>query len=370
VLRRGRGPLATLAGQGDATEKELDAAALARLAASTVTDSPPTAKMIHSMVTHGPLVLQPDCSAGGPRRDRVGARRQAQCAFKQVVALLDRLKAAGAYDVSSVVVVADHGYGIESRFATGSEDPKFRRMVGAVNPVVLVKPAAARGRLTTSDAPIQVADLPWALCGEEGCAPADILRRLDAVDAGRTRTAFWYMWKHAYWGLPHIPGLERYSIRGDLADAEGWSREAAAYAPGTVIEFRRGGNLGRYVGFGWGHRLSTHTWMVDENATLHLRGRFEPARDYALLIGAQPGPASPAAPKRVTVEVNGMEVGAVASTDPDPRFGSYRFTVPADVLARSPDTVIRFSANAAPGADGQASEAHLALKSLELRRLP
>jgi hypothetical protein len=110
--------------------------------------------------------------------------------------------------------------------------------------------------------------------------------------------------------------------------------------------------------------------MVDARATVFLRGRFEPARDYELRIEAQPGPASEAAPRRVTVEVNGVEVGAVLSTGPAPRFGSYRFKVPADALSRSPETVIRFSAGTEPSAEGAVSEAHLALRSLELRRQP
>jgi hypothetical protein len=95
---------------------------------------------------------------------------------------------------------------------------------------------------------------------------------------GRTRTAFWYTWNHRYWELPRIPGLVRYSVHGDLPRVESWSREPTAYEPGTVIEFRRGGNLGAYVGFGWGHRHEAHTGTVDAEATLWLKGRFEPGR--------------------------------------------------------------------------------------------
>ena len=371
VLRDGRGPLARLSGRAHFADRAVaEAAALRRLAsASTVTDSPPTAKMVHSMVTHLPAVLQPDCSTGERRFDREAARLQAQCAFRRVVALLERLRGDGVYDVSSIVVIADHGYRYESSHAGGSNDPRFRRIVGTFNPVVLVKPAASRGPLTTSDAPIELADVAKALCGEAGCSPAEGLRRLDEVDAGRTRTAFWYLWSHRYWNLPHIPGLVRYSIRGDLTSIKSWSREAAAYAPGTVIEFRRGGNLGRYVGFGWGHRQATDTWMADADATVWLRGRLEPSRDYWLLLEAKAGDASPGAPERVAVEVNGVEVGQVTTISPTPRFESYRFSVPARVLSQSPDTVIRFSAKSGPS-EGDLPKARLALRTLELRLSP
>jgi hypothetical protein len=371
ILRRGRGPLAAILKQGETERAQLSAAALARLASgSTATDSPATAKMIHSTLTHFPWVLQADCSMGERRFNRENARLQARCAFSRVVALLDRLRALGVYDVSSIVLLADHGYGliapIRSRFVTGTADVDFAAMVGAFNPIVLVKPAGAHGRLTTSDAPIELADVPRALCGEAGCSPAEGLRRLDAVDPGRTRTAFSYRWRHAYWHVSHIPGLVRYSIRGDITRPESWSRETAAYAPGTVIEFRRGGNLGLYARFGWGYRQKTHSWMADPRATVRLQGRFEPGRDYVLLLDAEPAAATPEAPKRVAVEVNGVEVGEVACADPDPRFETYRFTVPASALSRSPETTISFVVKAGPGDE----EGRLAVRTVELRPRP
>jgi hypothetical protein len=269
------------------------------------------------------------------------------------------------------VVIADHGYGFESRFAAGSQDPKFRRMVGAFNPVVLVKPAGARGRLTTSDAAIELADLAGALCGEEGCSPADGLGRLEEIEAGRARPAFWYLWKHRYWGLQSIPGLTRYSIRGDLTKVEAWSREAALYTPGTVLDFRRGGNTGLYLGFGWGRRQPTQTWMVDARATLFLKVAFEPGRDYVLLFDGVLSGASPEATGRVTVEVNGMEIGELTPAGSAGQFKRYRMAIPRGVLSRSPQTTILFSAKepgAGPGPD--LPETRLGVQTLELRALP
>jgi hypothetical protein len=242
-------------------------------------------------------------------------------------------------------------------------------MVGAFNPVVLVKPATSRGRLTTSDAPIELADLAGALCGEGGCSPAEGLRRLDEVDPGRARPAFWYTWKHAYWHLQQIPGLERYSIRGDLPEVGSWSREAASYAPGTVIEFRKGGNLGRYVGFGWGRRQQAQTSMADARATLFLNVAVEPGRDYVLLLDGSLSGGSPETTGRVTVEVNGVEVGEVARGDPAGQFARYRMGVPRGVLSRSPQTTILFSVKAL-GAGPDLPDTRLAVQALELRPLP
>jgi hypothetical protein len=370
ILDRGQGPLTTLAGQEYLVDRAVgEVAALQRLAsASIVTDGQPTAKMIHSMITHRPAVLQADCSLGPARNDREGMTQQAACALGQVAALLDFLKSHGVYDVTDIVILADHGYGFASRFVTESRDERFQRIVGSFNPFVLVKPALAHGSMLTSDAPVELADLPGALCDEKGCLPARGLSHLSEVDSGRTRTAFRYIWKHEYWGLQRIPGLARYSIRGDLTDVAAWSREAEAYAPGTPIDFRRGGNAGLYQGFGWGRRETNQTWMADAHADLWLRVAIGPARDYALVVDGMVSGAPSATVAGATVAVNGVEIGSLTSVASAERFETYRLTVPHGLLPQSAQTTIRFSMTAAKRDAG--SEPGLALRTVELRLLP
>jgi len=370
VLGRGRGPVASVFGEPWIERAVAEAAALERFAsASTVTESPPTAKLLHTMITHRPMLLQPDCSKGERQDDRLGAKLQATCAFRQIAALVERLKVQGVYDVSNVLVIADHGYGFESAFVE-SRDVSFRRKVGAFNPVVLVKPTRARGSLTTSDAPIQLADIAGALCDEAGCSPAEGLRRLDSVEADRTRMAYWYVWRHQYWKLPRVPGLVQYTIRGDLTKSESWSREAAVYAAGTVIDFRRKESAAKYLGFGWDHRQPTHPWMVDRQATIWLRITREPLRDFELVLQALLDSDS-AVPARVDVAVNGVTVGELVSARPASQPQSYRLPVSNHVLLRSEDTTIRFSLPEVGGTSkGDRPTTHLAVQMLELRPRP
>lgn len=372
ILGHGHGPIGAALGQAYLVERaDAESVALERLAASSfATDSRPTVKMVHSMLTHPPTVLRPDCSLGEPATDREGAVRQTVCAFRHVGALCERLRAEGVYDVSNLIVIADHGYGFHSRFVA-SQDLKFRRIVGSLNPVVLVKPAGAHGALTTSDAPIELADVAKALCGGAGCDPTAGLARLDAVDHARTRVAYWYEWKNEYWRLPRVPGLVSYSIRGDLRQAASWRREAAPYAPGSVIDFRRGENAAQYLGFGWGRRQPTHTWVVDPGAGLRLRARFEPDRDQLLVLTAPWLEPSPVEPSRVAVEVNGVEIAELPCADPARPISSRRMRIPASLLSRSPDTEIDFGTKA-PGAPTGVDpfEPCLALQTLELRPAP
>jgi hypothetical protein len=373
ILEHGHGPIGAMVGRAYLVERaEAEAAALERLAQSSfATDSRPTAKIFHSMLTHPPTVLRPDCSLGERREDREGAAHQTMCAFKQIVALFERLRTERAYDVSNLIVIGDHGYGFHSRFAVASQDPRFRRMVGAFNPVVLVKPAGAHGPLTTSDAPIELADVPKALCGGAGCAPAEGLLELDAVDAARTRVAFWYLWKNEYWRLPQIPGLVPYSIRGDIREPASWWREAAAYTPGTVIDFRRGQNAAQYLGFGWGRRQPTHTWVVDPGATVRLRARFEPNRDHLLVLAAPLLEPLPSDSRRVGVEVNGVALAELSCADPARRPSSYQLRIPASVLSRSPETTISFrTKQRGTHSEADSLDPCLALQTLELRPAP
>lgn len=371
ILQRGRGPFGALArrawlvGRADEGVAELE-----RLAsASTAIDSRPTAKMVHTMLTHPPFGLQADCTVAREGLDREAAVRQAACALRQVTALLEKLRAMGVYDVSSIVIAADHGYGLESRFAADVPDSRFRHRVGAFNPLVLVKPAGSRGALATSDAPLGLADLAGALCPAAGCSPAAGLRGLERIDPARSRLAFWYAWRHQYWNLTHIPGLIRYTVRGDILKPENWSSEAAAYSPGTVIDFRRGQNSGPYRAFGWGRPQPTFTLMTAATGTARLQARFEADRDYELLIEAQVGGVGRST-TRLSVEVNGARVGELRREgNDDELFRSYRFLVPAGVLARSAETAIAISADEANLAAGGTREEgpYGALRSLELR---
>jgi hypothetical protein len=163
--------------------------------------------------------------------------------------------------------------------------------------------------------------------------------------------------------------LTRYSIQGDLTKVESWSREAAYYAPGTVLDFRRGGNTGPYLGFGWGRRQPSQTSMVDARATLFLNVAVEPGRDYVLLLDGSLSGGSPEPTGRVTVEVNGVEVGEVTPGDPAGQFERYRMAVPRGVLSRSPQATILFSVKAL-GAGPDLHDTRLAVQTLELRPLP
>ena len=142
------------------------------------------------------------------------------------------------------------------------------------------------------------------------------------------------------------------------------------YTPGTVLDFRRGGNTRPYLGFGWGRRQPTQTWMVDPRATLFLKVAFEQARDYVLLLDATLSGASPETSGRVTVEVNDVEIGELTPNDPIGHFKRYRMAVPGDVLSRSPQTTILFSVKkSGAGLGPDLPETRLGVQTLELRPL-
>jgi hypothetical protein len=370
ILAEGKGLLTTVIGQAYLVDRaQGEVAALGRLAeSSVVSDGPPTAKMIHTLLTHPPLFLEPDCSTGKEIHRRENAVAQARCAFKLLLPLFDRLKAEGAYDPSDILIVADHGYRFESTAVTATGDVAFRQRVGVMNPIVLVKPAYERGPLTVSDAEVELADLAPALCDDTGCSPAEGLRHLDEVEPGRTREVLQYIWKFRYRGLDKIPGLVGYTVNGKMSDPASWSRETEArYTPGTPINFQRGKqNSKPYIGLGWGLRRPDGHPMQDSSATLLLKvATLDPARDYELALTAGLDRGAPPSPARVTVAVNGERVGDLV-TQHVGSMDTYRLRVPGAVLQRRATTEIRFSLP--PGEDQ--SETYFMLQTLELHPLP
>ena len=133
-----------------------------------------------------------------------------------------------------------------------------------------------------------------------------------------------------------------------------------------MIDFRRGQNARSFVGFGWGRRQPTHTWMVDALANVRLRLPAPPTGDQWLVLEIATGDPEPA--RRLSVEVNGSEVAELACAGDSRQFTSHRLRVRRSVLAGSLDVAIGFRLREPAGESGAAAPAAcLALQTLELR---
>jgi Sulfatase len=191
----------------------------------SVDDGAPTLKFVHSLSTHTPYVLNDDCQTYSPASLRQLVP-QARCGLLAVVRLLDRLKEAGAYDNTLIVVMADHGvdpsaYGPA---AIDRPDPISRYLAGVANPVFLMKPQGSRGPLRPVSDAVQVTDIGNMLCaGSRTCrvlAPVEPLK----ASVARPRLFNDYEWRQEFWSLRLVNKLTTYEIRGPVLERSSWSR--------------------------------------------------------------------------------------------------------------------------------------------------
>jgi Sulfatase len=123
----------------------------------------------HAALPHAPWVFDRNCHYVGNeagRRDRAQRRQaylaQAECAVTLVTDFLEALKRLGRYDLSTVVVHADHGQRIrfaDAPRASRTLDMPDSILLSSVNALLMIKRPHARGPLQIKTTPTQLIDL-------------------------------------------------------------------------------------------------------------------------------------------------------------------------------------------------------------------
>ncbi|MBN8550265.1 MAG: sulfatase-like hydrolase/transferase [Deltaproteobacteria bacterium] len=193
----------------------------------------PTFKFIHLILPHPPLRVDAQCAplTKGSRLTNEGYLQQARCALRQAARLLQKFEAIGIYDVSTIVVTADHGL----RLDYGTNQPAYAKKHGLLQvsralPLLLVKAAGHRGDLAKSQRPAQLIDIAKTLgdtMAVQHNLPGENLFRLEE-DAERERLftdlslrwAFWRETKKSEAGT----SAPRFVARGNAWDPHNWSK--------------------------------------------------------------------------------------------------------------------------------------------------
>jgi hypothetical protein len=187
----------------------------------TLNGRTPTMKFLHTMSTHTPYVLNDDCTVVKRSLGHVGS--QARCALRAVSTLLARLKQAGIYDTTLILVVADHG--INPRHfrsdVPGSHEEWVHR-AGAANPVFLLKPLHAQGVLKTAGEPVHLPDVGATLCAQSEACRMPMGVAAGTAVPGRPRRFNHYQWQHRFWRLKKLPGITTYEVIGRVNDEAAW----------------------------------------------------------------------------------------------------------------------------------------------------
>jgi hypothetical protein len=199
----------------------------------------PVHKYIHVGIPHRPVTVNSNCEfIGVVRATRANYKQQARCAVKRVIEIFDRLKAAGVYDQTFVVVSSDHGIGSPSpQFANNRQTPMgaVARVAGNAMALLVVKPLNSNGPIRISRAPTTISDIPVTILDGVGVAPnlpGEPALKL-SEDATRVRPWAFYDWERDDWGQNYFPMLDIVEINGSVLDGNNWTIVDTIYEPGS-----------------------------------------------------------------------------------------------------------------------------------------
>lgn len=136
-------------------------------------------RFIHAEGAHVPLDMDENFN-----RIRGGTYIQKTTATAKLIkAFIDRLKQAGVYDNSAIIIMGDHGY----QPAYGAPE---NYILSRFNPILLVKGFSERHDFAVSDKPVSYFDLPQAYIDLlDGKQSAQLF---PDAEYPRTRTVIWY----------------------------------------------------------------------------------------------------------------------------------------------------------------------------------
>lgn len=207
---------------------------LAKIAQRLAVDRPtPVYKYFHLMTTHAPFVVEPDCSWAGAVLNRVRetVTAQSQCSLAFVIALLEQMKQAGAYDNSLIVIMGDHGGHIpphgyqESSFTQGDRTYTVSPAgLGLATPLLAIKPPGVTAPFRTSAALTSSTDVAAtidALLRLGAGLPGDSLMD-ETRDPAAERRFYGYKWSKMDPVSEYIELIMEYRVTGSAYRIESW----------------------------------------------------------------------------------------------------------------------------------------------------
>ncbi len=188
-----------------------------------IVDDRPVYKWYHFIGGHIPPHWDADCGyVRETRKDRQSYTAQTYCILSDIGKLLERLKQAGIYDQTAIIISSDHGHNtapddLVAQPLNGGLSPG---MVGSGRPTLLVKRKNDRAALLFSTTPtslIDVAPTALALAGLESDQP-DVA----AFTGVKRRERYYTPFSIAeLWTGEPIPFV-RYRVDGPVNDGSEW----------------------------------------------------------------------------------------------------------------------------------------------------
>ena len=254
-------------------------------------DGPPAFKFYHLNGIHSPLTLNEHLGIEAMDERRGSYRRQAIAMLKILGLFLEKLKVIGAYDAATIVIAADHGFGpigihdAARGLLPGEDYYRPDQFMGAALPLLLVKPANARGALRVSDFPAALADIPRTLCGALAVdAPFGGENVLSAPSAATPRQRRWYNFDWVWLdGNEYLRPLKEYLVEGPVGEWESWRPSGRIFERGRTVDvspppvklgvtyaFDAKGGGRRFLEMGWAVNPDAIAWSTQDYVSMRI----------------------------------------------------------------------------------------------------
>lgn len=275
-----------------------------------VVDDRPVYKWYHYLGTHIPAKWGADCRPlPEPGNERSAFAAQASCILSGIATLLDRMKKAGVYDQSAILITGDHGSNLvpDDLVSPPLNSDLDTYLIGAGRPALLVKTLGSRRPLQFSSRPTHLLDLAGTareLVGLEG--------RYSSIfntpgQRGEPRPFLHYSMSHFWSGKP-IPYVE-YAVGQPAREGSEWA-VTGIHDFGETPAFFDPVNRPNAKGFVLGARLrkslgnNKSSWITGRQLAFVI-GLDAPARERTLELEMQFPDWMPG--QSFTVEINGSK---------------------------------------------------------------
>lgn len=200
-----------------------------------------TFKYIHLWLPHPPMRINERLEYALLEVTRENYERQAKGTLQLVNMFFEKLKDLGIYENTMILVLSDHGFGIEVEEDEYGENDSSGSTVentvkGRALSLLLVKPFMSAGKLRISDAPVSLSDVAKTVVSELGLEseiPGVSIFDVKASDI-RDRRYLFHTWEKGGWSWIYLPPMREYVISGRSWLDKSWHSTNKLYEEGEV----------------------------------------------------------------------------------------------------------------------------------------
>ena len=203
----------------------------------------PVYKYFHLMNTHWPQVVDGRCNyvGGVLPRNRQTVTTQSKCSLDAVIKVLEKMKELGIYDDSLIILMADHGAGIDPYDLKPAVSENGHSVV-AIPPLIVamatslmaIKPPGTSGPLQISTAPASLIDTAATVNAILGLGDTFAGRPILELrpDEQRVRGFYFHAWRRKDFVSDYVGPIQEYIVEGSVYDSAAW-RRAVRFMPPT-----------------------------------------------------------------------------------------------------------------------------------------